>query len=53
MNLTTLTDDELEQLRIDVLNERERRENLLAIPDKIAQLRQTYIDGGGDPAGLD
>jgi hypothetical protein len=52
MDLKTLTDDELEQYRIDVLTEQERRANLAAIPAQVAQLAQTYAAGGGDPAVL-
>lgn len=52
MDLTTLTDDELDQHRLDVLNELERRANLAAIPSQVTQLAQTYTTAGGDPADL-
>ena len=52
MDLTTLDDSELEQHRIDVLSEQERRANLAAIPDKITDLARTFYDGGGDGAML-
>lgn len=52
MDLKTLTDDELEQHRVDVLTEQERRANLAEIPRQIAQLAQTYAAGGGDRAVL-
>lgn len=52
MNLTTLTDDELDAHRIAVVTECERRANLAAIPEQIASLAQTYRDGGGDEQAL-
>lgn len=52
MDLTTLTDDELAQHRLDVLNELERRANLAAIPAQVSALAQTYTAAGGDPADL-
>jgi len=52
MDLTTLTDADLDQLRTDVLNEQERRSNLATIPATITALAEKYIEGGGDPADL-
>ena len=52
MDLTTLTDDELDQHRLDVLNEQERRANLAAIPAQVTALAQTYTAAGGDPGDL-
>lgn len=52
MDLTTLIDDDLDQLRRDVLTEQERRVNLSQIPQQIADLQRTYVDGGGDPDDL-
>lgn len=52
MDLSTLTDDDLDQLRIAVLTEQERRANLASIPAQITQLAQTYRDGGGDEQAL-
>ncbi|WP_157156268.1 hypothetical protein [Diaminobutyricimonas sp. LJ205] len=52
MDYTTLTNEQLEQARLDVLNEQERRANLAAIPDAVAQLAQTYTAAGGNPADL-
>lgn len=46
-DLKTLEQEELEQLRIDVLNEIERRSNLESIPNQVKQLATTYVDGGG------
>ena len=52
MALTTLTDDELDQLRRQVLIEQERRKARDQIPAQIADLKERYIDAGGDPADL-
>lgn len=52
MDLTKLTDEELDEHRIAVLCEQERRANLAQIPTQISELREKYIDGGGDPADL-
>jgi len=47
MNLATLTDTELDALRVDVLNEQERRANLATIPQTVADLAARFIAGGG------
>ena len=52
MDLTTLTDEQLDDHRRAVLIEQERRANLAAIPEQIAMLAQTYRDGGGDEQAL-
>ena len=52
MDLKTLTVDELDDLRRDVLTEQERRENLAAIPEQVAALAKVYREGGGDEAAL-
>lgn len=52
MDLSTLTDDDLAQHRLDVLKEQERRSSLAAIPSQVTQLAQTYTAAGGDPADL-
>lgn len=51
--LHTLTSDELNDARIDILTEIERRKNLAAIPEQITALRDQYTAAGGDPADLD
>lgn len=53
MDLTQLSDDELDEHRRDVLAEIERRENLARIPDQINELRTKYVEGGGDPDYLE
>lgn len=45
-------DSELEQLRVDVLNELERRANLNQAPAQITWLARQYVDAGGDPADI-
>lgn len=52
MDLTTLTDEELDLHRRAVLAEQERRENLARIPEQVAELARTYAAGGGDPDDL-
>ena len=48
MDLTTLTDEDLDALRVRVLTEQERRANLAQIPATIQELAAKYTDGGGD-----
>ena len=52
MDLTTLTDEQLDAHRRSVLVEQERRANLAAIPEQIEQLAKVYRDGGGDEQAL-
>lgn len=52
MDLKTLTDEELQQHRVAVLTECERRQQLAEIPEQINDLARTYTAGGGDPATL-
>ena len=52
MDLRALTDDELDDLRIDVAVEQERRANLAAIPEQIKELAEKFRDGGGDEGTL-
>ncbi len=52
MDLTTLDDEQLEEHRLAVLAEQERRANLATIPETVAELARTYAAGGGNPADL-
>lgn len=52
MDITTLTDEELESVRLEVLAEQERRQALATIPAQIQELTAKYVEGGGDPADL-
>ena len=47
-DLTTLTDGDLDALRVHVLTEQERRANLAQIPATIQELAAKYKEGGGD-----
>lgn len=49
INLTIITDEELDALRIGVLTEQERRQRMAAIPAQVAELATAYRAGGGDP----
>ena len=46
--LKTLSDDDLDALRIQVLNEQERRQRLSAIPTQVTQLAGQFVADGGD-----
>lgn len=48
MDLTKMTDEQLDSLRRAVLREQERRANLAMIPDQIRDLAGKYREGGGD-----
>lgn len=52
MDLSTLTDDDLDEQRRAILTEQERRAALATIPAQVAELARVYRDGGGDPADL-
>lgn len=52
MDLRTLTVEELDALRVNVLTEQERRANLTEIPQQIRDLAEKYRDGGGDEDAL-
>lgn len=49
MDYTQLSDEQLDQERIKILTEQERRANLAHIPEQISDLSRTYREGGGDP----
>ena len=48
IDLTTLTDEQLDEARTAILIEQERRANLEQIPATIQDLAAKYTDGGGD-----
>jgi hypothetical protein len=52
VDLTTLSDDDLDALRVAVLTEQERRARVESLPGTIANLRREYLAAGGDPAAL-
>ena len=49
MDLSTLTDEELNDSLNEILAEQERRKRLANIPNQIAELAKRYADDGGDP----
>lgn len=53
MEMKSLSDAELDQLRVEVLTEQERRKALADIPDQIRELTAKFIDGGGNPTELE
>lgn len=46
------SDEALDEHRILIITEQERRANLAAIPEQIALLARTFRDGGGDEGDL-
>ena len=52
MDLTNLTDDDLDALRRDVLNEQERRVKVAQLPDQLATMARDAVQAGCDPEVL-
>ena len=52
MDLKALSDDDLDALRIQVLNEQERRQRLSTIPTQVTQLAGQFVADGGDKTTL-
>lgn len=52
MNFKTLTDEQLDEARQEILIEQERRANLAQIPVTIQELATKYTDGGGNREDL-
>jgi hypothetical protein len=50
MDLTTLSDDDLDTLRVDVTNEQERRATLATTLATVRALAARYAAAGGDSA---
>ena len=48
----TWSDEALQEHRVAIAAEQERRANLAAIPDQIESLAKVYRDGGGDEQAL-
>ena len=53
MDLTTLTDSDLDAHRIAAITEQERRANLAAIPATVAALSAQFVAAGGDQTELE
>ena len=47
IDLSTLTDEQLDELRVEVLTEQEHRQRMSAIPNQIKDLADQYEAGGG------
>lgn len=52
IDLSTYTDEDLGMLSREISSEQDRRRSLAAIPGKISELRDQFIECGGDPADL-
>lgn len=52
MDLTTISNEDLDALRVNVQTEIERRARLDSIPAQVAQLVEEYTAAGGDPTDL-
>ena len=52
MDLRTLTDEQLEQHRVAVLTEQERRQRLATAPQQVTQIAQVFVADGGDISEL-
>ena len=48
MDLTTLTDDQLDAHRVEVLTEQERRAKLAQLPDQLADMARDAAAAGCD-----
>lgn len=53
MDYKSLTDEQLDEARREILTEQERRANLAQIPATIQELAAKYTDGGGDRKALE
>lgn len=52
MDIRTLNDDELDDLRRDILNEQERRVKVSQLPDQLAAMTRDAVAAGCDPETL-
>lgn len=52
MDLTTLTDDQLDAHRVAVLHEQERRRRIEDTPEQVAALAAAFEADGGDRSTL-
>ena len=52
IDFSQFDDEQLDQLRVDILTEQERRANLAQIPVTIQELATKYTDGGGNREDL-
>lgn len=52
MDLSTLTDEQLDARRVAVLSEQERRQRLAQLPDQLAAMARDAAEAGCDPDAL-
>lgn len=52
IDLSTLTDEQLDEQRVAILTEQERRQRMSAIPDQVRDLADQYEAGGGSRQAL-
>lgn len=52
MDLRSMTDDDLDQLRRDVLTEQERRAKVADLPEQVAAMTRDAVAAGVDPETL-
>lgn len=52
IDLKTLTDEELDTARTDILCEQERRQRLATAPDQVRGIAAAYTADGGNPDDL-
>lgn len=53
MDLEALSDSDLDELSREITIEQDRRRVLTSIPTRITELRDKYIEVGGNPANLE
>ncbi|ATW58646.1 hypothetical protein SEA_ZION_28 [Corynebacterium phage Zion] len=52
IDLTNLTDEQLNELRVEVIIEQERRQRMAMIPEQVRELAVQYEAGGGSRQAL-
>lgn len=52
MDLSTLTDEQLDARRVAVLTEQERRQRLAQLPEQLAAMARDAAEAGCDPDDL-
>lgn len=52
IDLTNLTDEQLDEQRVAILTEQERRQRMAMIPEQVRDLADQYEAGGGSRQSL-
>lgn len=52
IDFQTMTDEELQDTRVAILTEVERRQRIAQIPEQVRTLAGSYVQDGGDIADL-